>query len=100
MDLCGWGHAFATRYTYGVGSVGVGSGGAMPDIANSGVLILWGYNPTFTRITHATAAIAARKRGMRLIVIDPRHIGLAGRPISGSGCGPAPTARLRSASPI
>jgi hypothetical protein len=30
MDLCGWGRAFATRYTYGVGSVGVGSGGAMP----------------------------------------------------------------------
>jgi anaerobic selenocysteine-containing dehydrogenase len=79
MDLCGWGRAFATRYTYGVGSVGVGSGGAMPDIANSGVLILWGYNPTFTRLTHATAAIAALKRGMRLIVIDPRHVGLAGK---------------------
>jgi anaerobic selenocysteine-containing dehydrogenase len=79
MDLCGWGRAFATRYTYGVGSVGVGSGGAMPDIANSGVLLLWGYNPTFTRITHATAAIAALKRGMRLIVIDPRHVGLAGK---------------------
>jgi anaerobic selenocysteine-containing dehydrogenase len=79
MDLCGWGRAFATRYTYGVGSVGVGSGGAMPDIANSGVLLLWGYNPAFTRLTHATAAIAALKRGMRLIVIDPRHVGLAGK---------------------
>src|SRR5216684_8292102 len=31
MDLCGWGRAFATRYTYGVGSVGTGGGGgAMP----------------------------------------------------------------------
>ena len=33
LDLCGWGRAFATRYTYGVGSVGTGGGGAMPDIA-------------------------------------------------------------------
>jgi anaerobic selenocysteine-containing dehydrogenase len=51
----------------------------MPDIANSGLLILWGYNPSFTRLTHATAAVAALKRGMRLIVVDPRHVGLAGK---------------------
>jgi anaerobic selenocysteine-containing dehydrogenase len=79
LDLCGWGRAYATRYTYGVGSVGTGGGGAMPDIENSGVLILWGYNPSFTRLTHATAVVAALKRGMRLIVIDPRHVGLAGK---------------------
>jgi anaerobic selenocysteine-containing dehydrogenase len=80
LDVCGWGRAFATRYTYGVGSVGTGgAGGAMPDIANSGVLILWGYNPSFTRITHATAVIEALKRGMRLIVVDPRHVGLAAK---------------------
>jgi anaerobic selenocysteine-containing dehydrogenase len=79
LDLCGWGRAYATHYTYGVGSVGIGSGGAMPDIDNSGVLILWGYNPSFTRLTHATAAVAAQKRGMRLIVVDPRHAGLAGK---------------------
>ena len=101
MDLCGWGGAFATRYTYGVGSVGAGGMGAMPDIANSGVLILWGYNPSFTRITHATAVVAALKRGMRLIVIDPRHAGpRPARPICGCGCSPAPTARWRSVSPI
>jgi anaerobic selenocysteine-containing dehydrogenase len=51
----------------------------MPDFANSGLLILWGYNPSFTRLTHATAAVAALKRGMRLIVVDPRHVGLAGK---------------------
>src|SRR5499427_2189382 len=38
LDLCGWGRGFATRFTYGVASVGTGAGGAMPDIANSGVL--------------------------------------------------------------
>jgi anaerobic selenocysteine-containing dehydrogenase len=79
LDLCGWGRGFATRYTYGVGSVGTGTGGAMPDIANTGCLILWGYNPSMSRLTHATAIIEALKRGMRLIVIDPRHVGLASK---------------------
>src|SRR3712207_1372257 len=32
MDLCGWGRTGATRYTFGVASVGSGGGGAMPDI--------------------------------------------------------------------
>ena len=79
LDICGWGRAFATRYTYGVGSVNAGGAGAMPDIAHSGVLILWGYNPSFTRLTHATAVTEALKRGMRLIVVDPRHVGLANK---------------------
>ena len=79
LDICGWGRAFATRYTYGVASVGASTGGAMPDIENSGVLILWGYNPSFTRLTHATAVVAALRRGLRLIVVDPRHVGLAGK---------------------
>ena len=79
MDLCGWGRAYATRYLYGVASLGVGSGGAMPDIAQTGCLLLWGYNPSSSRLTHATATIEAQQRGMRLIVIDPRHAGLAGK---------------------
>ena len=36
-----------------------GGGGAMPDIENTGVLILWGYNPSNTRLTHATAVVKA-----------------------------------------
>jgi anaerobic selenocysteine-containing dehydrogenase len=80
LDLCGWGRGFATRYAFGVASVATGSGGgAMADIANSGCLILWGYNPSHTRLTHATATVAALKRGMKLIVVDPRHVGLAGK---------------------
>lgn len=80
LDVCGWGRGFATRYAYGVGSVGTGgAGGAMPDIAHAGCLILWGYNPSISRLTHATATVEARKRGMRLVVIDPRHIGLASK---------------------
>lgn len=80
LELCGWGRGFATRYVFGVGSVATGSaGGAMPDIAETGCLILWGYNPSFTRITHATATVAGLKRGMKLIVIDPRNVGLANK---------------------
>ena len=80
LDLCGWGRGFATRYVFGVGSVAIGSaGGAMPDIAKTGCLILWGYNPSFTRSTHATAAVSALKRGMKLIVVDPRQVGLANK---------------------
>ena len=78
IEVCGWGRGFATRYTFGIGSVALGGGnGAMADIANSGCLILWGYNPSASRLTHATAAVSGLKRGMRLIVIDPRHVGLA-----------------------
>jgi len=80
LDMCGWGRGYATRYAFGTASVATGSGGgAMADIANSGCLILWGYNPSYTRLTHATATVEALKRGMKLIVIDPRHVGLAGK---------------------
>lgn len=80
LDLCGWGRGFATRYAYGVGSVGTGSaGGAMADIDRAGCLILWGYNPSISRLTHATATVAALKRGMKLIVVDPRQAGLANK---------------------
>ena len=80
LDLCGWSRGFATRFVYGVGSVGTGSaGGAMPDIPRSGCLVLWGYNPSYSRLTHATAIIEAHKRGMKLIVVDPRRAGLANK---------------------
>ena len=55
-------------------------GGAMPDIAQQlACLILWGYNPSMSRLTHATAVVEGVKRGMRLIVVDPRHVGLANK---------------------
>ncbi len=80
IELCGWGRGFATRYVYGVGSVATGSGGgAMADIAHSGCLLLWGYNPSASRLTHATATAEALKRGMKLVVIDPRRAGLANK---------------------
>ena len=79
VELCGWGRSYATRYTYGVGSVASGIGGAMADIPHSGCLILWGYNPSIARLTHATMIVESLKRGLRLIVVDPRQAGLANK---------------------
>jgi anaerobic selenocysteine-containing dehydrogenase len=79
LELCGWGRGFATRYTYGVASVATSAGGAMADIANSGCLILWGYNPSIARLTHATLIVEGLKRGLRLIVVDPRRAALANK---------------------
>jgi len=76
MELCGWGRGAATSYTYGIGIAG---GGTMPDLENAGCIMFWGYNPSLARLAHATATVAALKRGARLIVVDPRRAGLAGK---------------------
>jgi anaerobic selenocysteine-containing dehydrogenase len=74
MELCGWGR-FAAMYTWGM-PIGL-PGTAMPDLENAGCILFWGYNPSSARIAHATATVAALKRGARLIVVDPREAGLA-----------------------
>ena len=73
MELCGWGRYLANIYSYGAGLPAE----CMPDLENAGCILFWGYNPTVSRIAHATATVAAQKRGARLIVVDPRQAGLA-----------------------
>jgi anaerobic selenocysteine-containing dehydrogenase len=73
MELCGWGRNLATRYTYGAAV----PGSYMPDLEHAGCIMYWGYNPTVSRLAHATATVAAVNRGARLIVVDPRRAGLA-----------------------
>ncbi|MCZ6863415.1 MAG: molybdopterin-dependent oxidoreductase [Alphaproteobacteria bacterium] len=75
MELCGWGRYLASSYTYGTAVPGA----YMPDIEHAGCILYWGYNPTVSRIAHATATVSAISRGARLIVIDPRCAGLARR---------------------
>jgi anaerobic selenocysteine-containing dehydrogenase len=77
QELCGWGRATATRFTYGTG-MGL-PGTPMPDIENAGCILFWGYNPSLSRLTHATATIQALKRGAHLVVVDPRRVGLANK---------------------
>lgn len=73
MELCGWGRYLANLYSYGSAL----PAGVMPDLDNAACILFWGYNPSVSRIAHATATVAATKRGAKLIVVDPRHAGLA-----------------------
>ncbi len=75
MELCGWGRYLATAYTFGASVPGV----YMPDLERAGCILFWGYNPSLARIVHATATVAALNRGARLVVVDPRRVGLARR---------------------
>ena len=77
MELCGWGRAYATRFTFGIGN-GVG-GATMPDLEHADCILFWGYNPSLARLAHATATAAALRRGARLIVVDPRRVGPAAK---------------------
>jgi anaerobic selenocysteine-containing dehydrogenase len=73
MELCGWGRYLANIYSFGAGL----PADCMPDLENAGCILYWGYNPTVSRIAHATATRLAQKRGAKLIVVDPRYAGLA-----------------------
>lgn len=75
MELCGWGRWLANLYSYGTPL----PAGVMPDLENAGCILFWGYNPSVSRIAHATATVAAIKRGAKLVVVDPRQSGLAHR---------------------
>jgi anaerobic selenocysteine-containing dehydrogenase len=73
MELCGWGRHLASTYTFGAPVPGA----FMPDLERAGCILYWGYNPSVARLVHATATVDARKRGAKLVAIDPRRVGLA-----------------------
>jgi anaerobic selenocysteine-containing dehydrogenase len=73
MELCGWGRYFAPLYTFGAPVPGA----YMPDLDAAGCILFWGYNPSASRLAHATSTTAALRRGARLVVVDPRRAGLA-----------------------
>ena len=75
MELCGWGRYLASIYTFGASVPGA----YLPDLDNAGCILYWGYNPSVSRLAHATGTVAALARGARLVVVDPRRAGLAGR---------------------
>ncbi len=68
--LCQWPRDEGTRYTYGVRM-------PTPDLERSGSFLLWGCNPSATNIRMAQAIQQARARGMKLITVDPRRVGVA-----------------------
>lgn len=75
MELCGWCRYMALIYTYGEAVPAV----YMPDLERAGSILFWGYNPSVSRLVHATATTAALRRGACLVVVDPRRAGLASK---------------------
>ena len=73
MELCGWGRHLAPLYTFGAPVPGA----FMPDLERAGCILYWGYNPSVARLVHATATVEARRRGAKLVAVDPRRAGLA-----------------------
>src|SRR5262249_28947681 len=76
MELCGWGRGGATVFPSGTGRR---PGGAMPARERRGCILLGASTPGWAGLNPAPMTVAALKRGARLIVVDPRRVGLAGK---------------------
>src|SRR5262249_40166920 len=51
----------------------------MPDVARSGCVVIWGSNPNGNFLNLAGDIAAAKARAARLLVVDPRRVGLANK---------------------
>lgn len=71
--LCQWPRDGVAHHTDGVFPM------PMPEVARSGAVLLWGHNPAATLLSLATEVVEARKRGVKLVVVDPRIVGLAAK---------------------
>ena len=69
-ENCNWHKDHATSLTFG-------SSIEIPDFEKTGCMLFWGFNPSSSWPAYAKAAAEARRRGARLIVVDPRRAGLA-----------------------
>ena len=67
-EICNWHKDNATAYTFGAG---VGA----PDYERAGCIVHWGHNPNVSWLCHAERTAAAKGRGAKLVVVDPRRAG-------------------------
>ena len=67
-EICNWHKDHATAFTFGAG---VGA----PDYERAGCILHWGHNPNTSWLVHAERTNAAKARGAKLIVVDPRRAG-------------------------
>lgn len=68
IEICGWHKDYAHALTFGRG-LGV------PQYDKADLIILWGHNPARTWLAQASRIADARKRGARVVVIDPKPDG-------------------------
>lgn len=68
VEICGWhkDHAHALTFGRGIG---------FPDYDNADAIILWGHNPARTWLAQATRIADARRRGAKVVVVDPKPNG-------------------------
>ena len=69
-ENCNWHKDFGSALTFG-SNIGI------PDFEHTGCMLFWGFNPSTSWPAFAREAAQARRRGARLIVVDPRRVGLA-----------------------
>ena len=70
--ICTWNRYFGAKNTYGVRT-------PTPDVENTNCILLWGTNPQACEPALAVNISHARRRGAKLIVIDPRQHALAAK---------------------
>lgn len=70
--VCNWHRDTGFSYTFGVNL-------PTPDLANSKAFLLWGHNPSSTSLILARDLAAARRRGMKMVTVDPRRVGIGGQ---------------------
>jgi anaerobic selenocysteine-containing dehydrogenase len=68
--VCTWNRMSGSRYTYGAPTPEI-------DFEHTNCILLWGTNPQATQPATAMRITHARRRGAKLIVIDPREHALA-----------------------
>ncbi len=68
IEICGWHKDYAHALTF---SRGLG----VPDYDHAELIILWGHNPARTWLAQASRVAEARRRGAKVVVIDPKPDG-------------------------
>ena len=72
MELCDFARDFVYVHTFGVPL-------PMNEVDKGDCIILWGHNPSTTWLAFGTRIADARKRGAKLIVMDPVRVGFAAK---------------------
>ncbi|MGZ9174414.1 MAG: molybdopterin-dependent oxidoreductase, partial [Candidatus Binatia bacterium] len=67
--VCNWHKDTGFSFTFGTTI-------QTPDVAHSKSFLLWGHNPSSTSLILAHDIVAARQRGMKTVVVDPRRVGI------------------------
>lgn len=68
VEVCGWHKDYAHALTFGRGI-------GMPDYEHADTILLWGHNPVRTWLAQASRIADARRRGARVVVVDPKPEG-------------------------